>query len=99
VSWFRRKVWVLGKRVGADAAGQPIYEYFTGREGEAGGPSRSPFRSDAYKFYSARAARQCADTHREMRDSEDWVVLPLLDNCAVTAKVANVRTVSGMKPT
>lgn len=79
----RRAVWVLGKRVGMDEEGRPLYEYFTGEQGGRGGPSRSPFRGDGYKFHSARSALECAGTHSEMRDSEDWRVLTVVDNQVV----------------
>lgn len=79
----RRTTWVLGKKVGSDAAGHPIFEFFTGGAGRHGGPTRSPFRADGYKFYSARSAYQCADTHEEMRNSEDWMVLRVTDNTLV----------------
>jgi hypothetical protein len=79
----RRAVWVLGKRIGTDEEGKPMYEYFTGEQGDRGGPSRSPFRSDGYKFHSARSAIECAGTHGEMQDSEDWRVLTVIDNHVV----------------
>lgn len=79
----RRTQWVLGKLVGKDPKGSPIYEFFTGEQGRKGGPARSPFRADGYKFYSARSAYQCADTHAEMRNSEQWKVLRLSDNTLV----------------
>ena len=50
-------------------------EYWTGRQGEKGGPSRTPFKSDAYHFRTAEAARECANTHRGLRNSEEWRVV------------------------
>jgi hypothetical protein len=80
VALARRTVWVLGKKVGMDQHGEPIYEFFTGAQGRSRGPSRSPFRADGYKFHSARSAYECADTHEEIRNSSSWVVLRVTDN-------------------
>lgn len=71
--------WILAKRTGTGADGEPEYEYFTGEQGARGGPSRSPFRADAFGFHDARSARECADTHGELRDSDEWVVLEVID--------------------
>lgn len=51
-------------------------EYWNGRQGEKGGPSRTPFKSDAYHFRTAEAARECANTHKGLRDSDEWKVVP-----------------------
>lgn len=73
----RRTVWVLSREV-IDRFGTRT-EYFTGEQGENGGPSRSPFRADAFKFSSARSALECAQTHGGMRDSEIWRVVRVVD--------------------
>ncbi|MGH8259686.1 MAG: hypothetical protein ACREUG_08345 [Steroidobacteraceae bacterium] len=65
--------------VGRTVAGEPIYEYWSGEQGERGGLSRSVFRADAYKFTSARSALECAGTHPELRNSENWRLLPVHD--------------------
>lgn len=72
-------VWVLALEVDRTASGEPIIEYWTGRQGSHGGPSRSPFKADAMRFHDARSAYECADTHRELRASEDWRVIHLTD--------------------
>lgn len=82
----RRAVWVLAKYVGTTPRGEPIREYFTGNTGRHGGPARSPFRADAFKFYSARSAAECAQTHSDMRDSEEWRVLEDEDQTVVAAR-------------
>lgn len=51
-------------------------EFWTGRQGEKGGPSRTPFRCDAYHFQTAQSARECANTHKGLRDSDEWKVVP-----------------------
>lgn len=70
---------VLAKPVGRTADGEVLWEYWRGEQGENGGPSRSPFRADAYGFSSGVSARECAGTHRELADSEEWVVLEVVD--------------------
>lgn len=75
---LRRVVWVLAREV-TDPFGTRRLEYFTGRQGENGFPSRSPFRADAFKFSSAKSALECAETHRGMRDSEVWRVARVVD--------------------
>jgi hypothetical protein len=73
----RRKVWIFARDV-IDEAG-PRTEYWTGEQGDNGGPSRSPFRADAFKFTTADAALQCAETHSALRDSEVWRIVPMID--------------------
>jgi hypothetical protein len=73
----RKTVWVLARLVDYGFAAQ--LEYFTGEQGENGGPSRSPFRADAFKFSSAKSALECAETHRALRDSEVWRLIPVVD--------------------
>lgn len=73
----RRQVWVLARDV-EDRSGRHR-EYFCGEQGENGGPSRSPFRADAFKFSTARSALECAQTHNGMRDSQIWRVVPVID--------------------
>lgn len=51
-------------------------EYWTGKEGRNGGPQRSPWKSDAYHFSTPRAAYEAADTHRFLKDSDEWKVVP-----------------------
>lgn len=50
-------------------------EYWTGRQGPNGGPQRSLWKSDAYHFKTAVSARECADTHEGLRDSDQWRVV------------------------
>lgn len=73
----RRTVWVLARSV-SDRYGTRR-EYFVGEKGENGGPSRSPFRADAFKFSTARSALECAQTHNGLRDSETWRLIPVVD--------------------
>lgn len=51
-------------------------EYWTGIMDNDGSPLTSPHRSDAYVFTSSSAALQTADTHRALRDSDEWKVVP-----------------------
>lgn len=73
----RRRVWVLVRNVNYRT--ERCTEYFTGEQGENGGPARSPFRADAFKFSSARSALECAQTHGALRDSEVWRVVRVVD--------------------
>lgn len=75
----RMSVWILAKVVGRLPDGEPIHEYFTGRHGDGGGPSRSPFKTDAMKFHDARSAYECAQTHKTMRDSDEWKAIEWID--------------------
>lgn len=49
--------------------GQPMY--WTGRI-KRGGPQRTLWKSDAKSFTTPRAAYECADTHVELKDSDQW---------------------------
>lgn len=68
--------------------GQPIY--WTGRvRDDDQKPIWSPWRADAYKFHDARAAVECANTHRRLADSEHWRVELLDAGCErVNGKVS-----------
>lgn len=41
----------------------------------------SPFWSEAAHFSSARSAYECAQTHRGLRDSEEWRVVAVTPRC------------------
>jgi hypothetical protein len=53
--------------------GQPMY--WTGRKGRHGGPQRTLWKGDAKLFTTPRAAYECADTHAELKDSDQWKVI------------------------
>jgi hypothetical protein len=74
----RRACWVLGKIIGQDDEGAPIYQYFMGA-GEHGRLRTSMFRADGYKFSSQTSALECAGTHLELAHSSEWWVLPIVD--------------------
>lgn len=76
--------WVLARPAGLDERGEAALEYWTGEQGERGGPSCTLFRADAYKFSTARAAYECAGTHWQLRDSDDWRPIRLRDTTACT---------------
>ena len=64
--------WVLAKKVraaGPRGIARVVHIYWTGGNDGFG---KSPFLSDAYRFSTARAARDCAGTHRLLRDSDEW---------------------------
>lgn len=77
-------VWVLARTVAKLSDGD-VLEYWTGNPH---GPGRSLFRADAYKFHDARAARECADTHRGLQDSEVWRVIEVVDGNRVKSRSA-----------
>ena len=58
-----------------------VVEYWTGDQAESGALSRSPFRADARKFSSREEALVVADTHAELRDSDQWRLTPLAPGC------------------
>lgn len=58
--------------VGAKGVTITAYCYWTGR-----GVRTDPLKGNAYRFETANAARQCANTHEGLRDSEDWYVVPI----------------------
>lgn len=67
--------WIFAKRVdGHD-------EYWTGRAGRNGGLSRSLWQQDAAAFMTRDSARECAETHDELRDSDEWRVIQRVDRC------------------
>lgn len=47
-------------------------EYWTGEQGRNGGPSRTPFKADAFHFTTPRAAYEAAETHECLKHSEEW---------------------------
>jgi hypothetical protein len=61
-------VWVLCK---STADGEL---FWTGRTNTYARPSLTPFVSEAYHFRTAQEAYTAADTHRHLRDSDDWRV-------------------------
>lgn len=68
------KAWVIAREIVEH--GRKWTEFWTGDTGENGGPSRSPFRSDAFHFTTPGAAYECAATHRDLKDSDLWRVVP-----------------------
>lgn len=52
-----------------------VRQYWTGKQGKNGGPQRTLWKSDAYHFRTAEAARECAGTHKGLRDSDQWKVV------------------------
>lgn len=83
--------WVLAREVGRDPeTNEPIYEYFKGSQGDHGGASRSPFRADGYKFSTAAAARECANTHHDLADSPDWRILPIRESRPPRPKIVKL---------
>lgn len=72
--------WVLAIEVddGPDERGLPQshVEYWQGKPGENGEPSRSLFRCDGYHFKTFEAARECTNTHPGLRDSDEWRIVP-----------------------
>lgn len=67
-------VWVLARRAGRDRDG-PLYEYYCSRRRE----HVTPWAADADHFHDASAAYECASTHRELRNSEEWRAIRLTD--------------------
>lgn len=51
-----------------------VTQYWTGRI-KRGGPQRTLWKSDAKHFTSPRCAYETADTHEELKGSEDWKVV------------------------
>lgn len=68
------KAWVIARSFVQND--QTFFEYWTGEQGENGVPSRSPFRSDAFHFTTPGAAYECAQTHWQLKDSDQWRVVP-----------------------
>jgi hypothetical protein len=58
-----------------------VDEYWTGEQADSGALSRSEFRADARKFASREEALVVADTHAELRDSDQWRLMPLSPGC------------------
>lgn len=72
--------WVLAIDIddGPDERGrqQSHVEYWQGKPGDNGEPSRSLFRCDAFHFKTSEEARVCTETHPALKDSDDWRIVP-----------------------
>jgi hypothetical protein len=53
-----------------------VDEFWRGRASETGRLLASVHRCDAFVFKTRDAALQCAETHDELRNSEEWKVAP-----------------------
>jgi hypothetical protein len=51
-------------------------QYWEGRMWPNGDPCWTHDKHRAYHFSSARAAYEAADTHRALRNSDEWRVVP-----------------------
>lgn len=71
--------WVIARPV--DDGHIVRWQYWCGNQG---GDKRSLYRCDAYHFASASEALLCADTHDELRLSDEWRVIN-----AATANTVN----------
>jgi hypothetical protein len=67
--------WIFAKRVNGHD------EYWTGRTGANGGLSRSLWQADAAAFTTIQSADECAATHDELRDSDEWRKVKRVDRC------------------
>lgn len=54
--------------------------YWTGRQDRDGKLERSAHRADAFKFPDSTTALTVAETHAELRDSEQWMLVPIIEN-------------------
>lgn len=50
--------------------------YWEGRMWPDGSPVWTTHKHEAKHFSSARAAYECADTHKSLRNSEEWKAVP-----------------------
>jgi hypothetical protein len=93
----RPNVWILGKVVARTVSGRKCYEYFTGAVLEDGsvGARRSVYRADAFKFSSYDSVLECASTYPDIRDSDDWEVLPVFDPTRPQARPAALKRKTG----
>jgi hypothetical protein len=69
------KKWAIARKLkitGARGTSIVAYVYWTGRDSRT-----DPLKGNAYRFESANAARQCANTHPMLRDSDDWCIVPV----------------------
>ncbi len=46
----------------------------------------SPFWSEAAHFSTARSAYECAQTHKGLKDSDEWRVVAVKPRCERTAR-------------
>ena len=58
--------------------------YWTGRVSPTGQPIVTLWAHEAKQFSSATAAHECADTHRELRDSDEWRAIERVNGCERT---------------
>lgn len=62
--------WLLATREGE------VEIYFVGRKGQRGGLRVTLWRHEAFHFETPAEAYAAANTHPEMKNSEDWKVVP-----------------------
>ena len=70
------KKWAIARKLritGARGMTITAYAYWIGRDRHT-----SPLKSDAYRFETSNAARECANTHHsKLKDSDDWYIVPV----------------------
>jgi len=66
------RAWVIAREISDN--GRQWLEYWTGGSDKCGW--RSSFRCDAFHFTTPGAAYECAQTHSQLRDSDQWRVVP-----------------------
>lgn len=71
--------WVLAREVRRLPNGDRLYEFFGGRNRHTGRMIVTPLRREAERFSTAVAANECAETHPEMRNSDRWRALEVVD--------------------
>jgi hypothetical protein len=59
-------------------------EVFFVASGKHGQALWSPFWAEAAKFHDARAAYECAATHRDLRQSDRWRATEITERCTRT---------------
>jgi hypothetical protein len=70
--------WVLSR---ADREGSDVFFIGTDKYGRV---RWSVFWSEAARFGTARAAYECAGTHPDLRNSDDWRVVAITERCGRT---------------
>lgn len=68
-------IWVIARDL---KPGLPVYWAGNDRDGE---PQHVNFWSEAHRFSSATAARECAATHPRLRNSDVWRVVQITERC------------------
>lgn len=86
-----RECWAFAREVERDEHGKIIWGWWTGDHSDSGKSNTSRDRIDAFKFPNATEALRCAETHSDLRESEQWHLKRIFDHTAPQTSQAFMR--------